>query len=298
MAHPPSRGQALLLVAGGIAALCVMDALMKWLALRHGAAFSTFGRFASGTAIALLVWLWQGRPGFAPGGVKAHLLRGALIAAMALCFFWSITQLPLALALTLTFVGPLTVPLLAALFLREAMQKRFVIGGLAGFGGVLVAAAGMGDMGETALLAVAAAIAAAFLYGANLVILRARAAADGATLITLMGALVPCLLLSPAAIGASLPAPPDLALLAASGLVGNIGVQLMARGYAHLEAQVSAILEYSALPWAALFGWLVFDERVSLATLAGAAIIAGACLWATRPQAATAAPVSAPPPAP
>jgi S-adenosylmethionine uptake transporter len=287
MAATPSRLTALLLVASGIAALCVMDALMKWLALRHGTPLAAFGRYASGATIALIIWLMQGRPMLGAGGLRAHLLRGVLIVVMALCFFWSLTVLPLALTLTLTFVGPLMVPPLAALFLGEAMRPRVVVAGIAGFAGVLVAAGSLPDPGGRQGLAVAAAVLAALLYAGTLLILRARAAADGPTAITLVAAAIPALLLSPlvAVTGAAAPfGLPDLLLMLAAGLAGNIGVQLMARGYVQLEAQVSAVLEYSALPWAALLGWLVFDEAVAPATLAGAAIIAVACVWGTRPD--------------
>lgn len=288
MAQHPHRLPSILLVLAGIGALCVLDALMKWLALRHGAPLATFGRYASGTLIALAVWQWQGRPWLAPGGLLPNLVRGSLLAVMALAFFWSITRLPLALVLTLTFVGPLAVPFMAALYLKEAVQPRYVAAGGIGFIGVLVTAGGMPDLSAGQLLAVAAAVLAAILYGASAVIMRSRAAADGATAITLVAAVVPMLWLSPFAVGASVPPLPDLALMMATGLAGNIGVQLMARGYVHLEAQVSAVLEYSALPWAALLGWLVFDEAVSATTLLGAAIIAGACLWASRaPKVAT-----------
>lgn len=282
MSHHPHRLTSILLVLAGIGALCVLDALMKWLALRHGAPLATFGRYASGTLIALAVWQWQGRPWLAPGGLLPNLVRGSLLAVMALAFFWAITRLPLALVLTLTFVGPLAVPFMAALYLKEPVQPRYVAAGAIGFIGVLVTAGGMPDLSAGQLLAVTAAVLAAILYGASAVIMRSRAAADGATAITLVAAVVPMLWLSPFAVGASLPALPDLALMMATGLAGNIGVQLMARGYVHLEAQVSAVLEYSALPWAALLGWLVFDEAVSATTLLGAAIIAGACLWASR----------------
>jgi S-adenosylmethionine uptake transporter len=297
MAARSSQLVALLQVAAGIAALCVMDALVKYLALRHGAPLTTFGRYASGSIIAIGVWHWQGRPGFGPGGLKAHLLRGALIALMALSFFWAITQLSLSLALTLAFVGPLLVPPLAALFLKEPMQPRFVIAGLIGFAGVVVAAGGVPDLAGTRLLAVLAAVAAALLYGLAALVLRARAAQDGATLITLMGAVVPAVLLSPALIGASPPGGVDLALMVALGLIGNIGVQLLARGYVHLQAQVSAVMEFTGLPWAVLLGWLFFDEAVAPATLLGAAIIAGACIWAARAPPARPA-VSQPAPVP
>lgn len=279
----PSRAQALLLVLAGIGALCVLDAFAKYLALRHGAAVATFGRYVSGTLIGLLVWQWQGRPWVGPGGLKPNLVRGTLIAAMALAFFWSISKLPMALVLTLTFIGPLTVPFMAALYLKEPLQPRYIAAGVLGFVGVLVTVGGMPSLSEGDLLAAGAAVFAAFLYGASAVILRSRAAADGATVITLIAAVVPMLWLSPVLFTmTALPPVFDLGLMMAMGLAGNIGVQLMARGYVHLEAQVSAVLEYSALPWAALFGWLLFDEAVAPTTLLGAAIIAGACLWASR----------------
>lgn len=279
----PSRLSAILLVLAGIGAMCVLDACIKYLALRHGAPVTTFARYASGTVFALAVWQWQGRPWVAPGGLRANVLRGTLIAAMALAFFWSITRLPLALVLTLTFVGPLAVPFMAALALKEPVQPRYFAAGVLGFIGVLVTVGGMPSLSSGELLAAGAAVLAAFLYAATAVILRSRAAADGATVITLLAAVVPMLLLSPTLIG--LPALPtrfDLGLMLATGLIGNIGVQLMARGYVHLQAQVSAVLEYSALPWAALLGWLVFDEAVAATTVLGAVIIAGACLWAAR----------------
>lgn len=284
-------------VAAGIGALCVMDALVKYLALRHGVPLTTFARYGSGVLIALVVWQLQGRPGLAPGGLRAHLLRGSLIAAMALLFFWALTLLSLALALTLAFVGPLLVPPLAALFLKERMQPRFVLAGVIGFGGVVVAAGGPSlldgpDLAGTRLLAVAAAVGAAFLYALSALVLRARAASDGATVITLMGAGVPALILSPTLIGAGPVGAADLALMLGTGLVGNIGVQLIARGYVHLEAQASAVMEFTGLPWAALLGWMIFAEPVAPTTIAGALIIAGACLWATRPEPA---PIKAPP---
>jgi drug/metabolite transporter (DMT)-like permease len=290
--HPP-RLTAIMLVLAGIAGLCVMDAMAKYLALRHGAGVATFGRYASGTIVGVLVWQWQGRPWVAAGGLKPNLLRGTLIAAMALAFFWSISKLPMALVLTLTFIGPLVVPFMAALTLKEPVQPRYVAAGAVGFVGVLVTVGGMPSLAGGDLLAAVAAVVAAFLYAAAAVILRARAAADGATVITLIAAAVPMLWLSPVLFTMDgVPPPPDIGLMCAMGLIGNVAVQMMARGYVHLQAQVSAVLEYSALPWAALLGWLWFDETVAASTLLGAAIIAGACLWAARaPRTTLPAPV-------
>ena len=41
-------------------------------------------------------------------------------------------------------------------------------------------------------------------------------------------------------------------------------------------------VEYTAFIWAALLGWWVFGERVSMLTIAGALMIVAGCLWAAR----------------
>jgi S-adenosylmethionine uptake transporter len=51
---------------------------------------------------------------------------------------------------------------------------------------------------------------------------------------------------------------------------------------------VLAPVEYTAFVWAGMFGWWVFDERVSLYTLAGAALIIAGCIFAIRGTAAPA----------
>jgi S-adenosylmethionine uptake transporter len=56
----------------------------------------------------------------------------------------------------------------------------------------------------------------------------------------------------------------------------------LAWAYARAEAQVLAPVEYTAFVWSALFGWLVFAERVSPWTIGGALLIIAGCLVAVR----------------
>lgn len=132
------------------------------------------------------------------------------------------------------------------------------------------------------LPALAAILTASLTYSLSAVAMRARAAADGATRLTLSGTVVPLLLLSPFAVGQPLPHAADWPWFVAAGLFGNIGIQLLARAYARVEVQVLGVLEFTALPWSALFGWLLFGERVRPQIWAGAVIILAACLWAAR----------------
>ena len=277
-----NRPTALIQCAVGIAALCLMDAIVKHLAATTPIPIITLGRYVSGTFFALIVWQVNGRPAITRAMLPAHLLRGTLIAGMAFAFYWSLKTLPLAEAITLSFIAPLLVPPLASLFLGERMQPRFLAAGLLGFVGVIVTVQGAPRFDGDRQLALAAVLFAAVAYALASVVLRARAASDGATVVTLLSASIPMLILSPIAIGAAPIDTVTLAWLVAMGIVGNIGVQLFARAYAEVEAQVLAVLEFIALPFGALFGWLFFAEAVRPQVWAGAAIILAACLWAGR----------------
>ena len=57
---------------------------------------------------------------------------------------------------------------------------------------------------------------------------------------------------------------------------------LLAWGYARAEAQVLVATEYTAFIWAALMGWLWFDEKVTASTLGGVILIVAACWIAAR----------------
>lgn len=277
-----SRPTALAQCAAGIGALCLMDAIVKHLAVTTPIPVITLGRYVSGTVLALLVWQWQGRPALTRAMLPLHLLRGVLIASMAFAFYWSLKTLPLAEAITLSFIAPLLMPPMASLMLGERMQPRLLAAGALGFAGVLITVQGAPRFDGDRLEALGAVLFAAVAYAASSVLLRARAARDGATIVTLMGAAVPMLVLSPIAIGATLPALPVIGWLVMMGLVGNIGVQLISRAYARIEAQVLAVMEFTALPWAALYGWVFFAEPVRPQVWASAAVILAACIWAGR----------------
>ncbi len=276
--------RALLQCVAGIGALTAMDALVKWLAQSNPVEMVTLGRYASGAAIAVIVWQAQRRPAIGAGTLKLHLLRGFLITVTALAFFYAIDRLPLAEALTIAFLAPLLVPPLARLFLHERMRSQALLAGGIGFAGVLIAVQGAPEADASRTMAIAAALFAAVTYAATAVLLRSLAATNGATAITLLGSLIPLAFLSPVALLHPLPDTPSLIGFAALGLIGNIGMQLLARAYASLEAQVGAVMEFTALPWAALFGYFIFGDGVRLETWVGAGIILAAVLVAARPE--------------
>lgn len=270
-----------------------MDAVVKYLARDNAVALVVFGRYLTGSIFAVLVWWLQSRPALTRAMILPHLARGALIAVTAFLFYWSLTRLTLAETITLGFTTPLMIPPLAALFLGERMRGGVVASTVPSFAGVLVTVQGAPSFSGDRALALAAVLGASVTYALAAIIMRARAASDGSTIVTMTAAVVPALLLAPVAAAFAPPPLWQLGWFVALGLLGNIGIQLLARAYARAEAQAMGVLEFTALPWAALFGWFVFGEAVRPQVWLGAAIIIAACLWASRSTSIDPGPIAA-----
>lgn len=273
------------LAAVGI--LSVMDAVMKALVIAIGIYAVSVWRSLVTLAISSALYLprrlpWPSRP-----TLRIHVWRGAVVMVMALLFFWGIGRVPLAQAIALTFIAPLIALLLAVLFLGERIGPRSIAGSVAAFAGVVVIVLGQatGSLGGEALIGSAAIVGSALCYAVNIVLMRRQALAAKPLEISFFQSLVVTLLWLAIIPFAGLPLWPELdwwvwiAVAAAMSVAGGL---LFAFAYARAEASYLAVTEYSAFLWAVALGWLVFEERVTGYTLAGAALIVGGCLLASR----------------
>ena len=67
-----------------------------------------------------------------------------------------------------------------------------------------------------------------------------------------------------------------------AAVLSTIGGLVFSWAYARAQASYLAVTEYSAFLWASALGWLIFRERLSMMTLAGAALIVAGSLIAAR----------------
>lgn len=281
------RSRPIIFYVAGIALFSSMDAVMKQMLLTHEALEVTTWRYGWAVIFTFLLWWRDGAHPITWEILPVHMLRGGILATSSFLFFWGVARLPLAEVITLAFIAPLLIPPLAALILKERMQGGSVMAGLVGFVGVIIAVGfDPSSLSPARLLAVGAVLASAVTYALSIIFMRMRAARDGASVVSLLGALIPGLVLS---VPLVLTQPQQLLptgsiwwLAMAAGALGAIALQLLARAYAQAEAQKLAPFEYTALAWASLFGWMFFDEAVELRTWAGALVIAGACIWQVR----------------
>lgn len=272
----------------GIATFSVMDVAMKSASLATGVYTALLVRCAIGSAIMLPIWLlgggrWPSSPTF-----RVHLTRSAVSAAMATLFFWGLVRTPIAEAIALSFISPLIALYLASVLLGEKIERRAIGASLLGLVGVAVIAlaptapAGHGVVPRSPL-GIVAILASAVFYAWNLILQRQQAqAADPREIAFFQNALVGVLLCVAAPWLLQRPELPTLATIATAAVLVTASLMLLGWAYARAEAQALVPLEYTAFIWAALFGWLWFGERVTAATLAGAALIVIGCLIATR----------------
>ena len=260
----------------GLALLCAMDAVIKDVAGRYPVFEIAFARYLFGSLV-IGALAAVARPGWpSRETLRANGLRALLVVVTATTFFYALARLPLAETVALSFLSPIFVALAANLILGEAVDRRVVSGIAAGFAGMVVIVAGKTGLSfEGSFWGVAAVLLSAVTYALSMVLLRARAQTDPVvTIVAIQNAAPAAILLVPALLVWRPPSLEDWGLLAFIGTLGVLGHLLMARAYAKAQAARLASLEYTALIWASLFGFAFFGEVPTVATLAGAALIA------------------------
>jgi len=287
---------AVVLVAA-IAAGAAMDATIKYLSQTNPVLLVAFGRYLFGTFFSLIIWWRAGKPTITAEMWRAHSLRGTTIAICAVTFFWGISVLPLAEAVTLSFIYPLLAPFVANLLLKEAIRTQSVVCAIIGFAGVLVAMLGAPSaaIAPQHNFGVAAVLVSAVFFSLAMVLLRERAQKDGAPIVGVMTSLVPgVILLVPMLAWAPPTHVQNWPFFFVMGALAASFMYLMAQAYARAEAQQLAPIHCSELLWASAYGFLIFHETPRVQIYFGAAIIIAACLYAAWDERRLAARIGAP----
>lgn len=273
-----------LLAVLGIALLTGMDAVVKGQMQQHPFIVALFMRFAAGSVFALAAVAITRPPAPTRASVMGNLARVPVVVMTAGSFFYSVSVLPLAEALTLSFLAPVFVALMGTLMLGERLDRRILQALGCGLAGMLVMVWPrlQGEV-SGAGLGVAAALFSAVTYAFNLVLLRRIAMRERPAVIVLFQNAGPALCL---AIPAFLYAVPlsgaDLVAYALAGALGVAGHFLLTTAFARAPASRLAPIEYTALIWASLLGWLLFAEVPPWTTYAGALLIVAGAVAVSR----------------
>lgn len=283
-----------LATCAGVAVFSAMDALMKGLSIEIGAYNALLWRSVIGSVIGVAAMIVARNPWPRPAIMQLHLLRGLVVSFMVLLFFWGIARLPLAEAIALSFIAPLIALYLAALLLKEQIGRNAIVASLLGLAGVIVILAGRigGNHDPQALRGVAAILVSAVLFAYNLILQRQQSQLASPVEVAFFQNLIILAILALAApFLATLPATGLFPALLVSALLAFGSLMLLSWAYARAEAQILIPVEYTAFIWAAILGWLMFAEPLTLPTLAGAALIVAGCIISARGRASHVPPV-------
>jgi S-adenosylmethionine uptake transporter len=284
VAQHPIKAFAVALLA--VAALSIMDAVMKHLVLAIGIIAVSVWRAAANMAISAALYLPRSKTWPSQSNLKIHVWRSVIVTVMAFLFFWGIGRVPLAQAIALTFIAPLIALLLAALVLDEHIGSRSIAGSAVAFAGVLVIVLGQARMNASpdVLLGTAALIGSALCYAVNIVLMRRQALTARPLEINFFQCvtILAIWILALPLVGVPQWPGGQWLWIAVAATLSTSGTLLFAWAYARGEASYLSATEYSGFLWASALGWLVFREPVSLYTLGGAVLIVCGCFVAAR----------------
>lgn len=290
-AHRKPHNETLGIVLMAIAMLIIptSDAIAKYLSGAHSPAFLSWVRYVAALGFILPVALIQlgrapERTSASPGRYwLSQILRTAFLVTAMTLYFVAIARIPLADALGAYFIAPVAATLLAAIALRERLDRRKLIAVALGFvGAILVVRPGTETSVDMLI-----ALASGFCMACYLVLTRATAQ-DRPPVATLTIQLVlGILMLLPfAVLQWTAPTREGLLLILLMGLVSTLSNLMTISAFRLAQVQTLSPFVYLELIGATALGFALFGDLPSPMTWAGiAVIVAAGLIVATAPPA-------------
>jgi drug/metabolite transporter (DMT)-like permease len=227
--------------------------------------------------IVLLPTVWRQRAEFMrPERPWLQLLRVTLSTLEVAAFFLATVYLPLADVITYYLACPIFVTALSGIVLGERIGWRRWTAILIGFCGVLIA---LQPSPQTVSWPAMIALGGSISFALLMLITRSLRATPDIVLASSQfgGTFLFGAVLSP--FGWVTPGPGSLVLFAAAGCISAAALLCVNRSLKLAPASVVVPYQYSMIVWAVIFGFIVFGDVPSWATIVGATIIIGAGLY-------------------
>ena len=252
------------------------DAMGKFIVATYSVGQLLFLR-ACAALLLLSPIIWRQRANFARlERPWLQLFRVVLSTLEVAAFFLATVYLPLADVVTYYLAGPIFVTAMSAIFLGEKVGWRRWSAILIGFCGVLIA---LRPSVQAISLPALIALGGSLSFATLMLITRSLRATPA--IVMASSQFVGTFLLG---VGMSAfhwvpPTPGSLALFALAGCTSVAALFCVNRSLKLAPASVVVPYQYSMIVWAVIFGFVVFGDVPSLATIVGAAIIIGAGLY-------------------
>jgi len=233
----------------------------------------------------LLPWVVkQGGSALKTEVLRFHFMRAAVGVTAMTCLFYSWGHLPLAQAALLKQTAPFFMPFIALFWLGERVSKASKLAILIGFVGVYAV---LNPHEGTLNFAVLVAVIGAMLGALAKVTIRRMSATEGPQRIVFYFALFSALLSAiPALLNWVQPTLQQWGWLLVLSITSTIAQLLLSKGYSYAPAGQLGPFTYGSVAFAALFGWLLWNEALEWNTWLGIALIttAGVLAMGRKPR--------------
>ena len=264
--------------------LPVMDGFAKYLSTDLPVLQITWARYFFTVAFTLPVMfffynkqlVWSDKP-------KLQILRGLILLCANICFFYAISVISLAKALTLAFVAPLIVTAFSPMLLGEKVGLRRWTAVIIGFiGSLVVIRPGFVEINLASL----AALATGVMYGFYLIITRKLSTSDNPLLTLLLTGLVGGIIVS--FIVPFIWVNPTInqwSMMAGIGVFASIGHFFLILSLKYADASKLAPLGYTEIIPNVIIGYYFFGNFPDNWTFLGLTIIVVSGIYISRREA-------------
>jgi drug/metabolite transporter (DMT)-like permease len=280
--------KAILLKLASALVFALMSALVRYLGESVPIGQVVFFRSACALLPVVLIYAWRRELGAAvrTGRPLGHLGRGLISVAGMFLNFAALARLPLVDATAISFAAPLITVAFAAIFLGEHVRIYRWSAVFLGFLGVLVMLWSHFSLEHLAVtgsvsgaIGAVCAVAAAFTNAGSVIQTRRLTMTETTSSIVLYFSVICAIAgLLTLPFGWVKPTGPQLAALIGLGIFGGLAHILLTESYRYAAASVVAPFDYSAMVWALVLGYVLFQEVPTLPVYVGSAIIATAGL--------------------
>ena len=261
--------------------LPVMDGFAKYLSSDMPVLQITWARYFFTVVFTLPVMMlffrnklvWTDKP-------KLQIIRGLVLLAANICFFYAISVISLAKALTLAFVAPLIVTAFSPIFLGERVGVRRWTAVIIGFiGSLVVIRPGFVEINLASLSALCTGI----MYGFYLIITRKLSTSDNSLLALLLTGIVGLVVISLTMPFIWInPSPLQWSLMAGIGLFACIGHLFLILSLKYADASKLAPFSYFEIITNIIIGYYFFNDFPDNWTFLGLFIIILSGIYMSR----------------
>ena len=261
--------------------LPIMDGFAKYLSSDLPVLQITWARYFFTVAFTLPVMffffrknlVWTDKP-------KLQLIRGLILLTANVCFFYSISIISLAKALTLAFIAPLIVTAFSPIFLGEKVGFRRWSAVIIGFiGSMVVIRPGFVEINLASL----AALGTGVMYGFYLIITRKLSSSDNPLLTLLLTGVVGAIIISFVMPFVWIkPTLNQWSMMAATGIFACIGHLFIILSLKYADASKLAPFSYFEIVTNIIIGYYFFSDFPDKWTFLGLFIIIFSGIYISR----------------